>query len=113
MAAAARSIELRWPTELRADDDQRRIKLLARFEIVDEGRQGGIELANQQMLIVDAIVVNVPASAIEEVQVVRHFDEAHPCFNQSAGQQTTLAELATVTVANAKRFSTEIKMLQE
>ena len=51
------------------------------------------------MLLQDAVVVNVPAGAVEEVQIVRNLDEPNARFDQPPREQAPLAEFAAVSVA--------------
>ena len=45
------------------------------------------------MLPQDAVVVNVPAGAVEEVQVVRNFDEPHARLDQPPGEQAAAGRI--------------------
>ena len=74
------------------------------FQVDDQRRQRLVELLDQRVLLQDAVVVNVPAGAVEEVEVVRDLDEPHARLDQPPGEQAALAELAAVGVAQAARL---------
>ena len=73
----------------RGDDDQRLVEQLLRFQVEDQRRQGLVELLDQRVLLQDAVVVDVPAGAVEEVEVVRDLDEPHARLDQPAGRAGT------------------------
>ena len=109
MAASAAAVEFRRPAEFGGDDDQRLIQQPLLFQIRDQRRDGGVQLLDQLVLLEDALVVDIPAGAVEEVQVVRHFDESHAALDQSAAQQAALAELAAVSVSQVGRFAVQLE----
>ena len=43
-----------------------------------------------------ALVVRVPTRAVQEVEIVRNFNETDAGLDQAAGQQAALSELAAV-----------------
>ena len=61
------------------------------------------------MLLQYASVVNIPAGTIQEVEVVRDFDESHAAFDQSPREHTSLTEFATVTSTQISRFFVELE----
>jgi hypothetical protein len=59
---------------------------------------------NKQVLVHLTIVVRVPTGSIDEAQVVRNFNKANACLDQSTSQQAALTELASITPAKRSRF---------
>ena len=105
MAAAAAAVELRRAAELGGDDDQRLVEQLASLR--DRATSAARALSSSwisSVLLVDAFVVDVPAGAVEEVQVVRDLDEPHARLDQPAGEQAALAELAAVALRRLGRL---------
>src|SRR5581483_12227119 len=101
VAAAAAGVELGGPAELRRQHDERAVEEVAAFQVKDQGRQGGVQFLDQKVLALLALVVGVPAGAVEEVEIVRHFNEADAGLGQAAGEQAALAELAAIALAQA------------
>lgn len=109
MTATTAAVELGRTTELGGDDDERLVEQTPGFKIGDECGDGAVEFLDQLVLFQDALIVRVPAGAVEEVQVVRDFDEAHALLDQSAAEQTTLPELAAVALAQCTGFFVELE----
>src|SRR3954452_10066233 len=82
---------------------------MSRFQVGDEGGDGRVELADQGVLLEDPAVVDVPAGAVEEIQVVRDLDDPDAPLDQPARQQAALAELAAVEEAEVGRFLVEVE----
>lgn len=96
MTTSAAAIELRRATKLRADDDERLVEQALLFQVRHQCRDGLVELLDEDVLVELAVVVGVPAGAVDEVQVMGDFDEAHAALDQASGEQAALAELAAV-----------------
>ena len=101
VAPAAAGVELGGAAELGGDDDQRRVEPADPLQVVEQGGEGAVELGDQLVLLELALVVGVPAGAVEEVEVVRDLDEPDARLDQPAGQQAALAELAAVRLRDA------------
>ena len=68
------------------------------FQVDDQRRHRRVEFLDQFVLLQNAGIVHVPASAVQKVEVVRDFDEPHASLDQSPRKQAALAELAAVAV---------------
>ena len=64
-------------SKLGSHHNQRLIQKLVFFQIQNHGRYGTIQFLNQDMLIQLPLIVRIPASAVDEVQVERHLDKPH------------------------------------
>ena len=113
MAAAALGVEPSRTSELGADDDERLVEHLGALEVFDQAGEGVIELADEHMLVVDALVMHVPAGAVDEVEVVRDFDEAHAALDEPSGEQAALPEFAAVGGAHGGRLLLEVEVAHE
>ena len=109
VAAAAAGVELGGAAELGGDHDQGRVEPADALQVVDQGREGVVELGDQLVLLELALVVGVPAGAVEEVQVVRDLDEPDARLDQPPGQQAALAELAAVRRRGGRRLAVELE----
>src|SRR5262245_8129836 len=109
MATSATSVELRRAAKFASDHDQRFLEQLFLFKIDDKRRQGLIELLDQGMLPENAVVVYVPAGAVEEIEVVRDLDKSHARLDQSPREQASLAEFAAIRVAQAAWLLAQLK----
>ena len=78
MAASATSVESGRASELGRDDDERLVEQILFFEVGYQCRQGRVELADQKVLIDLSFVVRVPASSVDEIQVVRNLSQHLP-----------------------------------
>ena len=58
------------PTEFCTDRDERFIQDALSFEVADQSRQCNVEFFNEQMLILLALVVSVPAGAVDEIEIM-------------------------------------------
>jgi hypothetical protein len=67
VAAPSASVELWGTPKLGADDEERFVEEVMIFQIFNQGGERVIEFADEGVLIVDALVVNVPASAVDEI----------------------------------------------
>ena len=83
------------------------------LEIRDQGGDGGVEFLNQAVLIENAFVVDVPAGAVEEVEIVGDFDETHSAFHEAPTEQAALTKLAAVEVAQACGFLVDLESAVE
>src|SRR4029453_1888017 len=95
--------------EFAGDDDQRFVEQLFLFEVENERGQGFVELLDERVLLQDAFVVNVPAGAVEKVEIVRNFDEADAGLDQASGEEAALAEFAAVGIAEAAGLLGELE----
>jgi hypothetical protein len=75
MAAAAFSVKRSRASKLGPDHDEGFIEESRAFEIRQKTGERKVEFLDEQMLVSDSFVVNVPAAAVEEVEVVRYLDE--------------------------------------
>jgi hypothetical protein len=75
MAPAAFSVKRSRASELGSNHNQRFIEESRAFEIRQKTGERKVEFLDEQMLVSDSFVVNVPAAAVEEVEVVRYLDE--------------------------------------
>jgi len=57
--------------------------------------------------------VHIPAGAVDEVQVVRDFDEADAALDQATGEQAALAEFTSVGSAHGGRLLLEVEVAHE
>ena len=57
--------------------------------------------------------MNVPASAVDEVQIVRDFNEAHTRLHQATREQAALTKLATVVIAQVSGLFLQVKVTHE
>ena len=96
MTATAATVELGWTTELGGDDDERFFEETMIFQILDEGCESVVEFADEGVLVIDALVVNIPACAVDEVEVVGHFDESNTALDETPCEQAALSELSSV-----------------
>jgi len=76
-------------------------------------RERVVELADEDMLVVDAVIMHVPAGTVDEVQVVRDFDEADAALDETSGKQAALAEFAAVGSADDRRLLLEVEVTHE
>ena len=113
MAAAAAAVELRRTSELGGDHHQRGVQQFRLLQIVQQRREGLIQILNQQVLLHLRGVVRIPTGAVEEVQIERDLDEADAGLHQSAGQQAALAELAAVGLAQSRGLALQIEDVQK
>src|SRR6185369_3201166 len=96
VTAPTAAVEFGGAAKLGGDDDQRLVEHSPRFEVSDQRGHRLTKFADQLVLLEDAAIVNVPPGAVEEVEIVRDFDEADAVLDQPSGQETALAELAAV-----------------
>ena len=102
-------VEFGGAAELGGDDDQGRVETADTLQVVEQGRESAVELGDQLVLPELALVVGVPAGAVEEVEVVRDLDEPDARLDQPPGQQAALAKLAAVSRAAGGRFAVELE----
>ena len=67
MTASTVAVELRRAAKLGRDDNQGLVQKAFVLEVRDQRGDGGVEFLNQAVLIENALVVDVPAGAVEEV----------------------------------------------
>jgi len=113
MAAAASGVELRGAAELGGDHDEGRVEHAVAFEVLEERGEGLIEVLDQEVLVPLAVVVGVPAAAVEEVQIVGDLDEADAGLDEAAGEEAALAELAAVGLAQGGAFAVEVEHVEK
>ena len=76
-------------------------------------RHAFVEILNEQVLLQDPFLVNIPSGAVEEIEIEGNLDEAHTGVNQPARQQTALAELAAVQFPYRAGFLVEVEDVHE
>ena len=113
MATSATTVEFWWSAEFGGDDNQRLIEHVLGFQICHQRRNSSVQFLDQSMLVLNAFVVDVPADTVQEVQIVRYFDETCSPLNQSAAEQTTLPKFATITVTQVLRFAIKFEHAHE
>jgi hypothetical protein len=113
VAASALGVELRRTAELGGDDDEGLVQHAGALEVFDQAGEGVVELADEDVLVVDAVVMHVPAGAVDEVEVVRDFDEAHAALDEATGEQAALAEFAAVGLARVGGFLLQVEVAHE
>jgi|GEM_PF-6297196 len=91
MVTSTPTIELGWAAELGGNDDERLVEHVPRFEIGNERGEGGVEFLDQLVLFQDALVVGVPAGAVEEVEVIRNLNETDALLDEPAAEQTAMS----------------------
>ena len=79
------------------------------LEVIEESGEGLVEFLNEDVLIFLAVVVGIPASAIDEVEVEGNFDETHTVLYESSGEQAALAEFAAVGISGICGFTLQIE----
>ena len=57
--------------------------------------------------------MDVPADTVQEVQIVRYFDESHATLNQSTAEQAPLAKLIAIPLAEVGRLPLKIKAAEK
>ena len=72
-----------------------------------------VELLDKNVLFKLTIVVGIPAGAIDEIEIEGHFQKSSATLNEFPRQQTSLAELAAVSVAKVCGFGFQIKRAHE
>ena len=85
--ATTATVEFRRTAELCSDDNECLVEELLALKIGHQSREGGVEFLDEQVLVVDAFIVHVPAGAVHEVEIVGNFDEADTCLHQTTGHQ--------------------------
>ena len=96
VAATALGVEFRRTAELGGDDDEGLVEHAGALEVFDQAGEGIIELADEDVLVVDAVIMHIPTRAVDEVEVVRDFDKAHAALDEATSEQAALAEFAAV-----------------
>src|SRR5437762_2414957 len=104
MPSAAAGVEAGRAAKFAGDDDQRFVEQPLVFEVEHERGESFVELLNQPVLLQDAFVMNIPAGAVQKIEIMRDFDEPDAGFDESAGEQASLAEFAAVGIAKAAWF---------
>ena len=113
MPAPSASIVGGGTSELGADGDEGLVEQLLLLEIDDQRGEGDVELLDEAMLVLLALVVGVPTGAVDEIEVVRDLDEPDPGLDEAAGKETTLPELPPVEIAQIRGLFLEIEMTHE
>ena len=98
MSAPAATVIRGGTSEFGADCDQRLIKDALLLKVDDQSRKSDVEFFDEQVLILLAFVVSVPARAVDEVQVVGDFNETNTGLDKTPGEQATLSKFATVSM---------------
>jgi len=83
------------------------------LQVIEQSRERQVQLDDQLVLLELALIVGVPAGAVEEVEVMSDLDEPAAGLDQAAGQQAALAELAAVGGAARRRLAVEPEDVQE
>src|SRR5688572_10092419 len=113
MPPSATAVEVRRPPELARDHDQRSIEQSFVAEIFDQAGERGVEFRDERVLLFDSGVMDVPARAVDEIQIVRHLDETHAALDEPARQQTSLPELTAIPFAQPGLFFLKAKAARE
>ena len=82
MAATAAAVELGRAAKLARDHDEGFIEQAFRLEIGDQRGHRDVDVGNQSVLLLDAAVVHIPAGPVDEVQVMRDFDETDAALDE-------------------------------
>ena len=109
MAATATRVESGGAAEFRGHDDERFVETLFLFEVFDECGECRVEFANESVLLKNAFIVDVPPGSVDEVEIVRDFDESDAGLSQSPGQKAALTKLAAIGVAEIGGFLVEVE----
>ena len=83
MASTASAVKLGGSPKFGGDHDECSVKQSLLLEILNQRGNGDVQLLNQSVLLQYAIVVDVPADAIQEVEVMRNLDKADPSLDQA------------------------------
>src|SRR5262245_2975610 len=103
MVAAAVGIDARRAAEFAGANDKRVIEQATALEVLEQSREGLIELAAQIARAVEVVQMRVPVAE-------RDFDECDARFNQTAGEETALSEgSAAVGVLQVLGLFAEVK----
>ena len=70
MSATASPVIGSRPAELRADGDECLVEDALSLEVRDQSGQGDVEFLDEQVLVLLAFVVSIPAGAVDEVEIV-------------------------------------------
>ena len=65
------------------------------------------------MLVPLAVIMSVPTGPVDEIQIVRDFDEPHATLDQPPRQKTPLAELAAVGFSELIRLGFQLEYIHE
>ena len=98
MAATAVTIKLGRATKLGGNDDDRLIEKAFLLEVIHQGGNTIIEVADEFVLFELAFAVGVPSGAIEKARVVGKFDKTDTVLYEASGEQTALTEFGLVFV---------------
>src|ERR1700730_2730391 len=111
MIAAVALVDLRRAAKLAHPDNQRGGEQSTIGQIGDESREAGVEDRAQRLDGFEVFDVRIPTERTSSIGE-RDFDEGNAALDQSAGEQTALAELiAAVLRAQALRFFVEVEGL--
>jgi hypothetical protein len=105
--AAVILIDLRRAAELGGEHDERLLQHAARFQILQQGAQGGVEFIAELRHAGEVGVVGVPTAE-------GNLGEAHAMLDETAGEQAALAEaVVAIFVAQfASGFGGEVEGFQ-
>src|SRR5690606_21295782 len=96
VTAPAPAVEVPRAAKLRRDHDQRAVQQTPAFQVLHQRGESCVQLADEDVLLEMPLLVRVPARAVDEIQVVRDFNEPDAGLDQAPRQQAALAELAAI-----------------
>ena len=113
VTAASTGVELGGAAELGAEGDEGFVEQTVGFEVGDEGGEGVVEVFDEEVLFFLAVVVGVPAGAVDEAEVVGDLNKTDAVLDEAAGEEAALAELGAVVVAERGGFFLEVEVAHE
>lgn len=99
VTTATAAVESCGTPELGAYGHQGLVEQVIFLKVSDKGGQCIVQFLDEEVLIELALVMGVPAGAVEEVEVMGNLDEANTALDQPAGKQTTLTKLSSIGFA--------------